>query len=188
MKLILGSRSKWRADILKRMGYDFAVMAADIDEKAIRFGDPRQLALALARAKADVLLPQIKEEAILVTSDQVDICNGEIREKPKDKEEAKEFLRSYNEYPVETVTAVVAVNTASQKRKEGVDIAKVYFNHLSEEKINELVASGCVFSCAGGYCINDPAFKGCIERVEGEVDSVAGLPPTLTGRLIDEVK
>ena len=186
MKIILGSQSKWRQDILKRMGYDFETMAPEIDEKAIRFDDPKRLALALANAKADALVPKIKEEAILITSDQVDVCNGEIREKPRDAPEAREFLRSYNKYPVETVTAVVAANTANQKRKEGLDIAVVYFRPLLERKISELIASGCVFSCAGGFCINHPAFKGLIERVEGEVDSVAGLPPKLTEKLIHE--
>ena len=205
MKIILGSASKWRKDILERMGYEFVetsshltsrledqsstfeVMAADIDEKAIRFDDPQKLSLALANAKADALLPKINNEAILITSDQVDICNGEIREKPKDAEQAREFLRSYNKYPAETVTAVVVVNTANQKRKDGMDIVKVYFHPLPENKINELIANGCIFSCAGGFCINDPVFKGLIERVEGEVDSVAGLPKELTKKLIEEV-
>ena len=49
------------------------------------------------------------------------------------------------------------------------------------------MAQGRVFSCAGGFCINDLAFKGLIERVEGEIDSVAGLPPKLTEKLIQEV-
>lgn len=188
MRFILGSQSKWRADIFKRMGYEFEVMAADIDEKVIRFKDPRQLALVLANAKADALLPKIKGEAILITSDQVDVCNGEIREKPDTGDRAREFLRSYNKYPVETVTAVVAVNTANKKRKEGIDVVRVHFRPLLEDKISKLIASGCVFSCAGGFCINDPVFKDCIERVEGEVDSVAGLPKALTEKLIQEVK
>lgn len=187
-KIILGSQSKWRKDVLERMGYEFEVMAADIDEKAIRFDDPNQLALALANAKTDALLPKIQGEAILITSDQVDVCNGEIREKPADAEQAREFLLSYNKYPVETITAVVATNTANQKRREGIDIAKVYFHPLSDDKISELIASGCVFSCAGGFCIDDPAFKNCVKRVEGEVDSVIGLPPKLTEKLINEVK
>lgn len=188
MKIILGSQSKWRKEILKRMGYEFEVMPADIDEKAIRFENPSELALALANAKADALFPKISEEAILITSDQVDVCSGEIREKPVDEKQAREFLQNYNKYPVETVTAVVVINTANQKKAEGIDVAKVFFKPLSENKIDEIINDGCVFTCAGGFCINDPVFKDCIERVEGEVDSVAGLPPTLTEKLINEVK
>ena len=205
MKIILGSASKWRKDILEKMGYEFVetsshltsrpedrgstfeVMVANINEKAIRFDDPQKLALALANAKADALLPQIKEEVILITSDQVDVCNGEIREKPRDIQEAREFLRSYTKYPVEAVTAVVAVNTANQKREGGVDIAKVWFRPFSEKKIEELTTDGCVFSCAGGYCVAHPLFKDCVEKIKGEFESVCGLPKALTQKLIQRV-
>lgn len=170
------------------MGYKFEVMVPNIDEKAIRFDNPEKLALALANAKADELLPKIQEDAILITADQVDVCNGQVREKPENEQQAKEFLRSYNQYPVETVTAVVVANTANQKRKEGLDIAKAYFKPLTEEKIEELVSLGNCLSCAGGFCINDPAIKPYIAKVEGDPDSVAGLPKELTERLIKEVQ
>ncbi|TSC74975.1 MAG: septum formation protein [Parcubacteria group bacterium Gr01-1014_30] len=172
------------------MGYEFKVMVADIDEKAVRFGDPKKLTLALAKAKADALLPKIREDAILITADQVIICNGVILEKPRDAREAEEFLRGYNKYPAEAVTAVVALNTANKKRSEGVDIAKVYFRPLAEEKIRKWAASNVVLTCAGGFCINDPSFKEAdfYERVEGDIDSVAGLPKALTERLIKEVQ
>jgi septum formation protein len=187
MKLILGSQSKWRKDILERMGYEFDVMISGIDEKAIRLDDPKKLALALANAKADEILPKIQGDAILITSDQVEFCNGEIREKPKDANQAKEFLHSYNKYPVEAITGVVVVNTVNKKRKEGIDVVKVYFNPLSEEKIEELVSDGCVLTGAGGFLINHPLFKGLIKEISGERDSVAGLPPKLTKKLIEEV-
>lgn len=175
---------------MKRMGYDFKIMVADIDEKAIRFYDPKKLTLALARAKADALLPKVKGDAILITADQVIVQNGKILEKPKDAKEAEEFLRGYKHHPAEAVTAVVAINTASQKRTEGVDIAKVYFKPMSKEKIREWASSDVVLTCAGGFCINDPSFKEAdfYERVEGEIDSVAGLPKALTERLIEEVQ
>lgn len=188
MKIILGSQSRWRKEILERMGYKFQIMVPDVDEKAIRFDNPEKLTLALANAKADALLPKISGEAILITADQVVVCNGQMREKPENAQQAKEFLRSYNQYPVEAVTAVVALNTANQKRKEGVDIAKVYFHPLTDEKIDELIASGIVFTCAGGFCVNDPLFRDYIKSVKGDVDSVAGLPKELTEKLIKEVQ
>ena len=64
MKIILGSSSRWRKQILEQAGYTFKVMSPDIDEKAIRHADSEQLALAIANAKADKLLEQITEPAI----------------------------------------------------------------------------------------------------------------------------
>ena len=79
------------------MGYAFAVMPAHIDERAIRSEDPGALTLALAHAKADALLPH-------------------IREKPAHAEEARVFLRGYAEGPAQTVTAVVVTHTATGLR------------------------------------------------------------------------
>nr|GFB56805.1 maf-like protein [Tanacetum cinerariifolium] len=50
-KIILGSSSMARREILKQMGYDFTIMTADIDEKSIRKEKPEDLVLALAEAK-----------------------------------------------------------------------------------------------------------------------------------------
>ena len=96
MKLILGSQSKGRAQVLRDAGFEFRVMHADIDEKAIRSENFEELPLLIARAKAAGLLPRISEPAYLITADLVIVCNGELREKPISYEEAERFLKSYS--------------------------------------------------------------------------------------------
>jgi septum formation protein len=86
MHIILGSQSQGRRELLAAMGYAFAVMPAHIDERAIRSEDSGALTLALAHAKADALLPQIHEPALLITADQVVVWQGTIREKPQHAE------------------------------------------------------------------------------------------------------
>src|SRR3989344_9516090 len=92
MRIILGSKSPRRATILKEMGYEFEIMPSHIDERAITSDDPAQLALLLARAKADALLPKITPPAILITADLIVVWNGQIREKPTTPDEARRFL------------------------------------------------------------------------------------------------
>lgn len=120
MKIILGSQSKGRQDVLKRMGYDFEAMSANIDEKSIRHFNPADLVLLIAQAKTLALLPKIKEPAILITADQVVLFNGEIREKPIDKKQAYEFLKSSHLHPIETIGAVVVTNTKTGKSVNGL--------------------------------------------------------------------
>ena len=98
MKIILGSQSKNRKKILESMGFDFEVMAAGIDEKAIRDPDPQKLVLLLANTKADSIIPKITEDAILITSDQVVVWNKQIREKPENSEQAREYLNIFATY------------------------------------------------------------------------------------------
>ena len=188
MKIILGSQSKGRKKMLEEMGYEFEVMSADIDEKAIRFENPKELTLALARVKAEAIKPKIYGSALLVTSDQVVTWNGQIREKPENTEQVREFLQGYNICPAETVTAVVVTNITTNKQAEGVDIAKVYFHPFSEEDIKEIVKEGRTFHLAGGFTADGPIWEKHIKKIEGTRDSVIGLPKELTERLIREVQ
>jgi septum formation protein len=184
MHIILGSQSQGRRELLSAMGYTFTVMPADIDERAIRAEEPGALTLALAHAKADALLPQIHEPALLITSDQVVVWQGKIREKPAHAEEARAFLRGYAEGPAETVTAVVVTHTATGVRQQGVDRATVWFRRIPEGVIAQVIARGEVFAHAGGFSITDPLLEPYIERMDGTAESVIGLPTALTRRLI----
>lgn len=187
MKIILGSQSKNRKKILEEMGVEFEVMVSGIDEKAIRFNDPKELVLALGRAKADALKLEISESAILITSDQVVVYKGKIREKPENEKEVKEFLESYNFFPAETVTSVVVTNLKTGKQVEEVDIARVYFNPFSENEINYIIADRQVFSLGGGFTTDGKLWSKHINKIEGTRDSVMGLPKDITLKLINMV-
>jgi septum formation protein len=187
MKIILGSQSVYRKKILEEMGVEFEVMVSGIDEKAIRSENPRELVTVLANAKADALLSQISEPAILITSDQVVVWENEIREKPEDAEQAKRFLGSYGSSPAKTVTAVAMTNLVTGKRLTEVDIAKVYFSPFSSDEIAAIIAEEEVFRLAGGFSIDGKRRVDHVQRIEGARDSVMGLPIEVTKRMMREV-
>lgn len=189
MKLVLGSSSKWRKQVLEQAGYEFTTMSPDIDEKAIRHEDPQKLALAIANAKADALVKQVQEPMILITVDQVVVCNNKVYEKPVSAAEAREFMHSYEHFPASTITAVVVINTETQKRVDGVDIATVYFHPIPENYMEELIAKGDIFSCAGGFQVEygDGKVVPYVKSIDGAIDSVKGLPMRLVEKLIDDV-
>lgn len=187
MKIILGSKSKGRKRMLEEMGIEFEVMVADINEKAIRFDDPKELVLALARAKAEVLKQKIPEPTILITSDQVVVWEGKIREKPENEKEAREFLQGYNISPAKTVTAVVVTNLKTGKRVEEVDVATVYFIPFSEAEIKSIISEGQTFHLAGGFTVDGEGWLNHVKKIEWTRDSVIGLPQEITKRLIKEV-
>jgi len=91
-------------------------------------------------------------------------------------------------YPLQTVTAVVAVNTATGERYEGVDIVKVIFSKIPETVIDEMIKEGDIFSRAGGFSVEDPKLKNFIIKIEGAVDSVIGLPKKLTKHFIRQIE
>lgn len=188
MKIILGSKSAGRQDVLKKAGFTFEVVTADIDEKANRSKNPNDLVLTLAHAKAKAILPKIKESSILITADQVVVCNGVIFEKPKDEEEARKFIHAYRKYPMETISSVVVTNTETKMTAEGIDISKVYFKEIPEEVINLGIKIGRIMHCAGAMRCEDKPFCDYVERFEGTKDSTSGLPLNLLMHLIEKVK
>lgn len=184
MRIVLGSQSASRRRLLRQIVDDFDAISPEIDEQAIRCDDYRLLPLLLARAKSDALLQRIDGDTALITSDQVALCNGELREKPRSAEEARAFLSSYAEHSVETVTAVVVHNIATGRRTEGLDTAAVRFRRIPADTVDRIIAQGDVFHTAGGFLIEDPLFAPYIETIEGEMESVMGMPIALTRRLL----
>jgi len=187
MKIILGSKSPDRKKILTKMGYKFSVMNPNIDEKSIRHKNPKKLALNLAFAKAASLLPKIKTPAILITSDEIVVCNNKILEKPKDKNEAQKFLKLYAKFPAKTITAVVATNTTNKKQRSGLDIASVWFAPIPKDTIKKIAAKESTLRWAGGFSIDTPLLKKYVLKIKGTKESIAGLPIKLTKKLIEKV-
>ena len=184
MRTILGTQSAARRLLFARLAPVFETLSADIDEQAIRSDDPLLLPLLLARAKVDALVPRVGGDALLVTFDQVVTCGGELREKPASSDQARVWLESCAAHPAQTNTAVVVHNTATGARAEGLDVARVYFRPIPKEIIALLIQEGGVLRAAGGFLVEDSRFQPFIDRIEGETESVMGLPIALTSRLM----
>ncbi|CAI0436172.1 unnamed protein product [Linum tenue] len=224
-KVILGSASIARKTILAEMGYQFTVMTADIDEKAIRKEKPEELVMALAEAKADAIVAKLQsinnlekiaeaetsvlvaadtaeailerlpigdyaqraEPTLLITTDQVVVYDGAIREKPSNEEEARQFMKDYSGGHAATVGSVVVTNLKTGLRKGGWDRVEIHFHEIPDEVIEKLVEEGIVLKAAGGLIIEHPLIVPFVKQVVGTTDSVMGLPKALTEKLLKEV-
>ncbi|MCX6714365.1 MAG: Maf family protein [Candidatus Uhrbacteria bacterium] len=187
MKLILGSSSPFRQAVLKKLGQSFDVIEPNIDEKSIRFNDPKTLVTAIANAKMDAVLLKVTEPAFVITSDQVVVSNGLIMEKPVSKEEAKEHLIQHRSIPPGTATAVCVANTSTGQRVCDVDFAKVYFSSIPDDLIDRLIADGRILISSGSFIVNDPIIDAYVDHIEGSLDSIEGLPLELVQSLLKQV-
>ncbi|MEO8065719.1 MAG: Maf family protein [Candidatus Doudnabacteria bacterium] len=187
MKMILGSSSPRRQKLLSDWGYRFDVLRPQIDEKMIRSEDLRLLPLMLASAKAENLRQQITQPALLITCDTIVLHDGRLYEKPGSDYEAREMLQSYGLLPAEVICGVVVTNTGNGRSVQGVDSAKVYFQKIPHNLIEEMIKLGRIFDFAGAFHPDDPPIKPYIAYIEGEKGTVMGLPRFLTKKLIDEV-
>jgi len=199
--VMLGSSSKWRAKLVAgTLPEGFTLfpeqIAPDIDEKAIRREDPHELVTAIAQAKTDRLLEILdaKPEGsakpdLLICADQVIVFDGTIREKPEDVAQAKSHLQSYgaNGKPAECTTGLVVTNLKTGERANGVDVAKQFFKPIPDDVADALIAKGDIMYCAGSFVAEDPLLEPYLGDLEGEFESVQGMPVKMTQDLLKKV-
>ncbi|KAI8922886.1 inosine triphosphate pyrophosphatase-like protein [Entophlyctis helioformis] len=210
LPIVLGSSSKFRAQILRDAGLAFTTLSPDIDEKAIggehrqpsapgaSGPDPSALTLEIANAKADALVRQAKAGSsgtgtnsdesgvLLIACDEVVAYRGQVREKPESEDECRAFLKSYAAYPVETYSALVVVNTHTGKRVQGVDVARQYMTEIPDDVVDAVLAKGDIMWCAGGVMVDEPLLFPYLGERQGDLDSIIGMPLRLLDRLLRE--
>ncbi|KAL9378529.1 hypothetical protein Peur_029864 [Populus x canadensis] len=194
-KIILGSSSLARRQILNEMGYEFTVVTADIDEKSIRKDKPEELVMALAEAKANAIIERLRIEGhveedaqatLLITADTVVVSNGMVREKPNSKEEAREFIKGYSGGHAAVIGSVVVSNLTTGIRKGAWEKAEVYFHEIPDEIIDSVIEEGSTLHVAGGLTLEHPLTSPFVEAVVGSTDTVWGLSKALTEKLIKD--
>ncbi len=190
--LILASASPRRQELLREAGIPFEVHAANINEDQIAGETPLEYAGRLSREKAEAvarIYPQryvLGADTIVVVSDEVS-GNPKILGKPKDAAEAAGMLRMLSGRGHEVSTAVSLVvpetRTETQSLMTRTSTTRVWFRHLSEEEIQQYVASGEPMDKAGAYAIQGGASLWAY-RIEGEYSSVVGLPLSVVTEML----
>lgn len=148
--LVLASTSRYRADLLNRLGLPFASDAPGVDETALAGEPPRALVTRLARAKAEAVAVR-QPEAWVIGSDQVAVRDGEVLGKPLDAPRCEAQLLASSSRPVEFLTAVCLTRRASATRLEYVDRTLVEFRALTVAEVRRYIELERPFDCAGGF-------------------------------------
>ncbi len=146
--LVLGSTSRYRRELLERLGLPFTVAAPDVDETPLPSETPRALALRLARAKARAV-SRHHPEAVVIGSDQVADLSGQPLGKPGDHERAVQQLRQMRGQTVIFHTALAVVCAATGFEEVGLAPVEVQFRQLSDEEIERYLRAEQPYDCAG---------------------------------------
>jgi septum formation protein len=186
MRIILGSHSPRRQQILKELHLDFTVIPSHVNEEAIRSADPKQLTQLLATEKSVALQNTDIGDCILITADTVVFANGVIMEKGTSPDECAAMMRSLSGKTAKVITSVVVVNTQNKKCENFTDVATIHFNTLPDDLIHALAPHFFERGCAGGFDVSEPLLKPFF-TIEGDETTVRGLPQTRTRQAIDSV-
>lgn len=63
-------------------------------------------------------------------------------------------MKSYENTPAETHSALVLVDVKTKKRVQGVHVARQFFKPISEDVVDEIIAQGDIMYCAGGFIVD----------------------------------
>ncbi|MDI1237699.1 MAG: Maf family nucleotide pyrophosphatase [Polaromonas sp.] len=147
-RLILGSTSPYRRELLQRLRIPFDVAAPAVDETPRPGEAPATLALRLALDKARAVAAAFPD-AVVIGSDQVADLNGQCLGKPGNHANAVAQLRQMRGQSVVFQTAVAVVCLQSGFEQTDLAAVKVQFRALSDEEIENYLQAEQPYDCAG---------------------------------------
>ncbi len=180
MRLILGSASPRRRDLLARIGVvPDQVRAVEIDETPAKGELPHAYVDRMAREKADAV-PAGPDELVLTADTEVSI-GRRILGKPDGEAEAVKFLLLLSGRR-HRVTTALCLKLGERRWRRRVE-TRVKFKRLSDAEISAYIRSGEWRGKAGGYAIQGLA-GAFIPEINGSYTNVVGLPLTETAALL----
>ncbi len=181
--LVLGSTSRYRRELLARLGLPFVVAAPEVEEAPLPGEAPAETALRLALAKARAVAARYAD-ALVIGSDQVADCEGAAVGKPGNHDAAVAQLRALSGRTVVFHTGVALVDAASGRGAcARVDVAST-FRVLTEADIVAYLDREQPYDCAGSVR-SEGAGIALFERIESDdPTALIGLPLIALCRLL----
>lgn len=147
---MLASSSKYRAALLARLELPFETADPAVDETVQEDEPPEHLVRRLAQSKARAVAARFPQ-ALVIGSDQVALCDGEILGKPGTELRAREQLARLSGKRVRFLTGLCLLNAAEGRSHLAVVETPVHFRELSEQEIADYVKREQPIDCAGAF-------------------------------------
>jgi septum formation protein len=183
VRLVLASGSPRRAQLLDQLGLDFVVEPSEVDETRYPDESPAEYVERVARQKC---LAVKTTGALVIAADTTVVHEGRVMGKPAHPEEARSMLRRLQGESHEVFTGVAVSLVDDRETQSTVDITRVEMLPMTENEIDEYVASGEPMGKAGAYALQGVGGL-FVRSVDGSPFTVIGLPIHLLPRLIGSV-
>ena len=180
MSVVLASGSPQRSEILRKLGVEFEVVVSGVDE--LSGGDPEFEVLENARLKARAVAAE--RDGLVIACDTDVALDGKALGKPADAAEARRYLDRMSGRAHEVLSGLVILEGGEER--SGLERTSVVFKRLSEGEKERYVNFGEWEGRSGGYAIQTLGST-LVERVEGSVSNVVGLPVGLLFELAPEL-
>ncbi len=184
--ILLASSSRYRRQLLSRLGLAFEHRAPDVDEAALPGETAEQLVSRLAKAKASALT-HLYPNALIIGSDQVAVLDNQIIGKPHTHERAQAQLHAASGKTVRFKTGLCLLNSSTGHSQLAVEELSVSFRLLTHEQIDQYLHREQPYDCAGSFKCEGLGIALFTGMTGNDPNTLIGLPLIrLTDMLINE--
>jgi septum formation protein len=174
-RIILGSASPRRKELLAGLGVEFTVDTANSFEETYSADTPHdKIPEVLSEGKSYGFHRPLEEDEVLITSDTLVLCEEHVMGKPHSREEAYSMLRLLSGRSHKVITAITIRDT--NKAVTLSDTAIVYFKELTDSEIYYYIDEYKPFDKAGAYGIQEWIGYIGIDKIEGSYFTIMGFP------------
>lgn len=165
-KIVLASGSFNRKMLLEQIGFiNFEIVESEYEEDMNALEDPIELVKFLALKKAQDVARKF-EDAIIISGDTFIVFEGKFIGKPRDNEDAKQTLKLFSGKEVSAISGFAVIDTKSGKIINDYGEGWVKFRDITDEEIDDYLASGEALNLAGSF--------GVLKRAAVFMDSFSG--------------
>lgn len=186
-RLILGSQSPRRVQLLKELGLTFEIRRPDADERVPDQFPVEKVSAYLAEVKRQALLPTLQPKEILLTADTVVLLGETLIGKPTSIDHAQEILYKLSGNVHQVMTSFTLTwGDAPTTPLCGTEVTEVAFTTLTKEEIAYYTDQYQVLDKAGAYGVQEWIGVVGVEAIHGSYTNVMGLPTQLLYKTIKE--
>jgi septum formation protein len=184
-QLILASNSPRRRELLRQAGYRFEVRPPPIEDRGVTSAPtPGAYVESLAYLKAMAAIGAHRPaEGLVLGADTIVELAGRIIGKPADEADARRILSQLSGSEHRVLTGVALVDMARGRRLLAHDVTRIRMRRIAPEEIDAYVASGEAMGKAGAYALQETGDR-YVEKIDGSLTNVVGLPMELLERMI----
>ena len=182
MRYILASASPRRRELFASISENFEIIPSDIEE-VIPEGIEIEKAPEILAAQKAADIAKRHPEALVIGADTGVFIDGKMLGKPHDRKEAVQMLRSLSGRTHKVITGCSLQQ--GERQVSFSEITEVTFYPLSEQEIEDYVATGEPDDKAGSYGIQGKGML-LVQGIKGDYFNVVGLPVARLARAIKE--
>lgn len=174
-QLVLGSSSKPRQALMKRLQIPFTTASPDVDETPLPDETPTQLVIRLAELKAKKIAEQFPD-ALIIGADQVGVLENEILGKPLTHANAIKQLQKMSGKCIEYHIGLCLLDARNKAQQTAVENFSVTFRSLTSSMIENYLKKEDALNCAGSFKAEGLGIALVKEFHDTDFSALIGLP------------